>query len=318
MKQQNKNIEELFKDKLHNLEADPGANAWANVQTGISSNAAGGSAAASSGSWVSTAIVGVIITAVAIGGFFFFNNEGEKKAQPQEQSTVASSTITKELQNNVTNEASTIETHEVAVTDDAEDKTSEATRTIKAANLKVESKEETQVDNAEQVVYEKTIDEILAEHQQFLDAQATNSSQTDTETAAKTAEQPVTTKTAKEVTTASPKSSSATDQQIIDTKEEQRRIAGQVVFPNIFTPDLDGNNDVFKMTVEKSITVDNIQVDILNVNQKVIATWTGIYEGWDGTLKDGSLAPSGSYFYQAIIIVDGKRIPKVQVFTLTR
>ena len=321
MKQQNKNIEELFKDKLHNFEADPGVNAWANVQAGISSGATSSSTATSGGSWASTVIVGIVITAVAVGGYFFFNNEGEKKAQPQEQTTEVSNIISEELQNNPTKEAAASETFKAVINDEAEEKASELANSTKVpneVNQKVESKQDEQLDIIEPIVYEKTIDEILAEHQQFLDAQPTNSSQTETEQGAtKTAEQPVTTNTSKQVNSTSVNSTNNTDRQI-DLKKEQKRIADQVEFPNAFSPNLDGKNDVFQMTVKKSIAVDNLQVSILNKSGTVIGAFTGIYEGWNGKLLNGSFAPEDQYIYQAIIYVDGKQIPKFGSFTLTR
>jgi len=319
LKQQNKNIEELFKDKLHNLEADPGANAWANIQTGISSNGTGTSATISSGSWASTAIVGLIITTVAIGGYFFFNNEGEKKVKPKEQTTeVSNTTTTEKIQN------STIkETPEVLVPEEVEEKASAPSRSIHAPTRltkKIEVTGETQLDPVEPITYEKSIDAILAEHQQFLESQTASSSPTEIDQShadTKTEEQPTQPKLAKEVTATSPSSSTATDQQA-DLKKEQKRIADQVVFPNVFSPDLDGHNDMFKIIVEKSIPIDNIQVSVLDVHGKVIGAFTGVYDGWDGNLANGSIAPVAWYTYEAIIYVEGKQIPKVGGFYLSR
>lgn len=328
MKQQYKNIEELFKDKLHNLEADPGVNAWSNVQTGLSSTAASSTAAATGGSWASTVIVGAVITAVAVSGFFFFNNEGEKLAQPKQQNTEVNENTNSESASN-TEISVPLETPEakqavdVSAGNNGNEKSPNAVSSVATTENVAKKAELTKEDVSDQVDYEKTIDEILAEHQEFLETQTTNSSSLETEEdkLASQLEETSTQKTenSKETVASSQTSPSNTiAQEVIDARTEQRRIAGQVVFPNVFTPDLDGNNDVFKMTVEKSIQVENIQVDILDVNRNVIATWTGIYEGWDGTLKDGSLAPAGSYFYQAIIVVDGKQIPKVEGFTLRR
>ena len=325
MKEQNNNIEELFKDKLRNLEADPGANAWAKVQKGISTSATCGVTTASASSWASSAIVGVIITAVAIGGFFLFNNEGEKKVNQKENPAEVSTIPSEELLTNITEEVVESETPELSNLNDIEKKEVEenTSEPIKPADLqtvstkKVEMKEEAELDSSEPIVYEKTIDEILAEHQQFIEKQAGSSSQTDTDqSATKSAGKVV--QTEKEVSSSNSTNSKSNVNQQIDLENEQKLIAEQVVFPNIFSPDLDGRNDVFKMTVEQSIPIDNIQVSVVDLKGKVIGAFTGIYEGWDGRLLNGNFAPAGLYTYQAIIYLDGKQIPQVGSFSLKR
>ena len=328
MKQQNNNIEELFKDKLHNLEADPGANAWANVQSGISSGAASSSVTAAASSWASSAIVGVIITAVAIGGFFFFNNEGEKKIQPNQKTIespkintpVEKSTVQKEVSSEVDNEIDNL-------TSNQPKKVTKTTTTEEPIINKVKAQENTskaaidpQVDEATQIIEEKTIDEILAEHQQFLEEQAaarSNAAPTDNEAQSSSTKQQNNEPT-QDTDITNTSNSTKTSTEDVDLREEQKRIAKQVVFPNVFSPDLDGRNDVFKMTVEKSLPIDNIQVSVVNLNGKVVGGFTGIYEGWDGRLLNGNFAPAGLYTYQAIIYLDGKQIPKVGNFSLKR
>ncbi|MGV3613477.1 MAG: choice-of-anchor L domain-containing protein [Fluviicola sp.] len=67
-----------------------------------------------------------------------------------------------------------------------------------------------------------------------------------------------------------------------------------VIIPNIFTPNGDGNNDVFKLTTTNATEV------ILKINNR----WgTNVYEGtgldpyWDGKIN-GVMAPDGVYFMQ--------------------
>ena len=327
MKQQNKNIEELFKDKLQNIEADPGANAWANIQTGLSAGTTSATVASNSVSWASSAIVGVVITAVAVGGYFFFNNEGEKKIQPNQETievpanekdevaTPIISTLEEVEENlptyNEQNEDVVIEKKDIV---SAKSKTEQVEKTASSTNQNNQNKENSTLE-------EKTIDEILEEHQQFLEEQAAASSRNtkskDDNTEASSVNQQSIEKTAdsKEKNSTNPTKTSTEN---VDLREEQKRIADQVVFPNVFSPDLDGLNDIFKMTVEQSIPIDNIQVSIVNLNGKVIGGFTGIYEGWDGRLLNGNLAPAGWYKYQAIIYLDGKEIPKVGGFNLKR
>ena len=326
MKLQNNNIEELFKDKLHNLEADPGANAWAKVQSEISSGAASSSVTGGANSWVSSAIVGVVITAVVVGSYFIFNNEGEKKIQPKHETTEnprinsdfkEGSKQEEQLLDNLneTNTSTNNETKDVketsaplqAVSDDP-----------KKPNFSTVLTKEVQVDKATQIINKKTIDEILAEYQQFIEEQTAarkNSTSTNNTVNSKTTE-PSNNVRASDAEV--PNSSTIDNEVKIGVIEEQKRIASQVSFPNAFSANFDGTNDEFQLIVEQSITIDNLQVNILNSSGTIVGVFNGIYNGWNGKLKNGSFAPEGVYIYQAIIYLDGKQIPKQGSFTLTR
>ena len=333
MKQQNKNIEELFKDKLQNIEADPGANAWANIQTGLSAGTTSATVASNSVSWASSAIVGVVITAVAVGGYFFFNNEGEKKIQPQqveieettstvgvEQSTREQNTessngeaFTKSSEDNL--KKSEIEEVKIQTTKKREDNNKSInTETIDDSKQSAEISEE---------IEEKSIDQILAEHQQFLDEQAAAnaSSNNGAEDSKREITLPVKLDNEEKTKVEEKNSTNSSEDQFTEVariKAEQKKIADQVVFPNVFSPDLDGTNDMFKMMVDQSIPIDNIQVSIVDLNGKIVGGFTGIYGGWDGRMPNGNLAPAGWYTYQAIIYIDGQRIPKINGFNLKR
>lgn len=67
-----------------------------------------------------------------------------------------------------------------------------------------------------------------------------------------------------------------------------------VIVPNIFTPNGDKNNDVFKLT-----TVNATEVEIMINNRwgTNVYTGTGLDASWDGKI-DGVLAPDGVYFVQ--------------------
>ena len=334
MKQQNTNIEELFKDKFQNFEADPGTNAWANVQTGISSNAAAASAATTTASWASSAIVGVVITAVAIGGYLFFNNEGEKKIQPQQTETEETSSIT-EVEQSIEKQEE-IHTNNEAFKDGAED---DLNQPLEIEDTQVQTKKEREDNNtlinAEEIsvdeqsdkvtskIEEKTIDQILAEHQQFLDEQAAANASSNAEAGDSEREiiLPVKSENEEKAEVKEKNSTNSSEDQLTEEakfKAEQKRIADQVSFPNIFTPNLDGENDEFKMIVKKSIAIDNIQVSILDMSGRVIGAFNGIHNNWDGKLLNGSVAPTGQYAFQAVIFVDGKQYRKLGLFSLTR
>lgn len=71
--------------------------------------------------------------------------------------------------------------------------------------------------------------------------------------------------------------------------------AAQLYFPNAFTPDGDGINDVFApvffdLTELELIIFDRWGAEVFSTKE--------IGRGWDGRFRDGSLAPTGVYVYQ--------------------
>lgn len=72
-----------------------------------------------------------------------------------------------------------------------------------------------------------------------------------------------------------------------------------IEFPNVFTPNDDAINDVFKVTDFKSIR--SFSITIFNRAGQLVHEYEGDvrdWEGWDGTVKNSSRkAPAGNYFF---------------------
>jgi gliding motility-associated-like protein len=76
-----------------------------------------------------------------------------------------------------------------------------------------------------------------------------------------------------------------------------------VIAPNVFTPNNDGDNDTYFLTLQSTSNVDLV----------IINRWgTTIYEGsgtnptWDGTTPSGNKADDGTYFYKYVATgIDG-------------
>lgn len=66
-----------------------------------------------------------------------------------------------------------------------------------------------------------------------------------------------------------------------------------VTVPNIFTPDGDGVNDQFFITLENATS---LEVTIANRWGNKVASYSGVNSSWDGKVN-GSLAEEGVYFY---------------------
>lgn len=66
-----------------------------------------------------------------------------------------------------------------------------------------------------------------------------------------------------------------------------------IVMPNIFTPNGDGNNDVFFVRLENAVSVE---VTIVNRWGNKMVTFSGLNAFWDGRVN-GNLVDEGVYFY---------------------
>jgi gliding motility-associated-like protein len=67
----------------------------------------------------------------------------------------------------------------------------------------------------------------------------------------------------------------------------------QLLIPNIFTPNNDGINDLFKLTGKK---ISNLKCIILNRWEKQLFSFDNLDQGWDGTIS-GTKCADGVYFY---------------------
>lgn len=85
---------------------------------------------------------------------------------------------------------------------------------------------------------------------------------------------------------------------------EVRSISSITNIPNIFTPNGDGENDVFHFIMEN---IASIGVAIINQrNGDLITQWNNLDGNWNGKLKNGNDAPAGVYLYSIQAIgIDG-------------
>ncbi|MBI3509208.1 MAG: gliding motility-associated C-terminal domain-containing protein [Bacteroidetes bacterium] len=66
--------------------------------------------------------------------------------------------------------------------------------------------------------------------------------------------------------------------------------------PNVFTPNGDGNNDLFVIT---NTGMQSLQCSIYNRWGELIYQWNSTSGGWDGKTKNGSPASDGVYYFTA-------------------
>src|SRR3954470_18299485 len=82
----------------------------------------------------------------------------------------------------------------------------------------------------------------------------------------------------------------------LDTARSCLMVEGEatIFIPNVFTPNGDGNNDVWMVSSQH---MAEIAYDIYDRWGLKIASWNGLTGGWNGHTKNGKLAPDGTYYY---------------------
>ena len=89
------------------------------------------------------------------------------------------------------------------------------------------------------------------------------------------------------------------------------------VIPNIFTPNSDQTNDVFRIIEYTNLA--NATGQIMNRWGQVIKIWNGLDDSWNGRTLSGELAPDGTYYYfLELIDLQTKTTSKTGSIFLTR
>lgn len=89
-----------------------------------------------------------------------------------------------------------------------------------------------------------------------------------------------------------------------------------VVVPNVFTPNRDGDNDLFRVD---GAGLRTLSVDIFNRWGQLMATLRQTGQGWDGESAAGQPAPEGTYYIVLDAVgVDGRTYAVHQAITLLR
>ena len=77
-----------------------------------------------------------------------------------------------------------------------------------------------------------------------------------------------------------------------------------VIIPNIFTPNGDGTNDIFKVTAS---SIKNLSAQIVNRWGQIVYEWDTAEGGWDGHSASGVPSTTGTYYYFiSVEFLDGK------------
>ncbi len=67
-----------------------------------------------------------------------------------------------------------------------------------------------------------------------------------------------------------------------------------LIVPNIFSPNGDGNNDIFNL---EGTNITEVSGYVMNRWGQIIFEWSALEAGWDGHTQSGSIASEGTYYY---------------------
>jgi len=332
LKKQN-DIEQIFKEAFEHFEVDPGTQMWSNIKTQIntqpSSGVGQGTGAAGSGisASVGISILALVIGAVVLGGYFYFEKDS-KFLKEQDQ---------KIEQNSKNGFKASPESESVINSTNEKDQTQEVEKSFEKNHTahpysfgknqsNVQRSNELQSDplrgmsevlNQKGNRFEPTENEIKVSEGQM---------PKETEPSYKEPSK-VTSTTGGSVNTEKKEAESFIennsgkkngDEKEPDFEKSQAKQMAQNIFdkvPNVFTPNQDGFNDFFRVQVEN---VDRMEMRIFSRNQKEVANFNSTYESWDGRLPDGSLAPTGVYFYMLVLEINGEKFIDKGNLTLNR
>lgn len=312
------NIEKLFKDSFQNFEADVNPNVWSNVQSGISSSA--GTVAWTAAKFALGKIIAGAVAVAGIAGsiwYFASNDNKNNSATPSAQNKT-------EIVSNVT--PATI------LAEKKPEGTSSNTSFKKQTISSSKNSSDNAVTNSQQpqVVSDASPDNQGADNSSDNSATSEpahkygNASQDDgglmrynriqNENAASSNDNSSSDENASsDESSSNPSDEPDTDQNRIP---EAKPVSSIGNIPNIFTPNGDGENDVFFFEM-KNIT--SIGVAILNKNGEMVAKWNTLDGNWNGKTFSGIDAREGVYFYSIQAIgTDGVEYSKKGIVTLER
>ena len=318
MKEQDK-IEHIFQEGFKDFEIQPDPSVWSGIESSISgsSSSAAASSITSSTSVAAKIAIGLaIVSGLAVSSYFIFDKEPapEKPAKIQNEASPnpENSDSEKVLPLLIDSSSHMEKPMEFKMEEKNEAKENTPKKAVKRKISQVEQHSSAKKDSSSFPSVDK---------KEFSTAKDSASTEEAAKSSEKKAEQknlPI----ASSEGQVDEKAKSNQSEQMTSSSTPNRAAAPEVeeskeiptVIPNIFTPNGDGFNDVFRIETE----AENMQATILDRQGKVVFEWTGLYGFWDGNLPNGKPAEVGQYFYRIILMQGDSTIPKTGTVRLER
>jgi len=85
-------------------------------------------------------------------------------------------------------------------------------------------------------------------------------------------------------------------------------LADSIKAPNVFTPNMDGINDVFKVSIPNELEIGNYSLSIYDRYGILIFDTKKSRQHWDGRTTSGLPCSEGTYFYLIQLSVSSQEI----------
>lgn len=304
-------IEELFQEAFQNFEADPGGNAWANIQTGMEGGAVK-AAVASKGalSVLTKTIIGAAVVTATVGTIYLISSDED--AVDVETLIAAEEITAPEI---VESPQDPQIDAEVGLSSEVEvESASTSDKTVsERKSIPVDKSKE----SSERSAVVEFVDTISTAIQDFVFSDPLENAPEEVEVTEKINEESFANQeqaeAAAENISSEPSSKPSAQEETVSAMEDENRqeqgAEETVTFPrvpNAFSPNLDGINDEFKIDATDDGDLMEIQIISPSLGKMVFQT-KGKSVVWNGTLPNGDVAPVGSYLYTLILHKDGEK-----------
>lgn len=304
-----KRIEEIFKDALGKYEADVNPKVWNAVQASIVTKVALVSASTKTGNFLSNiGLKGTLWIAsasiVTISGLLFVlnTNDNNSSVEAKKAATEKSNNISKPLV-----QKEQIITKEESIKFSPLNKIESDPKSITTNNIPLEN---VIIGSSSNNGLSKT----LSEKNEQTASTATGSNNLAVSEASKNHDQEAKINTLHEQLNS--KSNPSFSEEPFSKQQEpafdqiENYLLGnssinQPKLPNIFSPNHDGINDIFRLYTKG---IKNLEVTVFDKIGQKIYHWTGTEAGWDGRLSNGSDAETGTYYYSVKAITEEGKI----------
>ncbi len=273
-------IKELFQDKLGSHEVPVNPKLW----TSVSSSLSNASVVGSSGlSFLAKTLIGGFSAAALISGWWVYSTQKTEPKKPTSEKTTKSLTNLATPFIEAKPETETAK-HEIVENNDLQD----SLLINFQFGIPVEQDQPLIVQGITDVSSGSDVEEIADQKNAIANNPQAN------------------TTSAKNIPNAvNDASLSETAHSTVPQLEDQK-----IQLPNIFTPNGDGQNDVFSIDLS-AFSFKDYSLVILNKNNQVVFKSNDPNEAWDGKKIDGDLCLAGTYvYYLTGETIDGKTISK--------
>ena len=281
-------IKEFFREKLQSHEVVPGKGVWANVSASIT-NSAVATSGAGAASLLKVAVAVVGISGLGVATYFLVQEN--KTSVDKELSVISHKTEENteakkvDVQNDSDNQKENVSSNtiippiDIPIIDDTEFSSDDLAGELRSAEIITSDETETGQEALSINSPTEVSEEIVTP----------NENETITEAAI--AYEP---EVENEINTTESEEVIESVQEEIEESEEASMFEEEITLPNVFTPNNDGINDYFEITMSEK---QDFQIIVINQSNAVVYQSTSVNFRWDGRLQSGDPAPPGNYVY---------------------